>query len=77
MSQPIIKRDRVQLHASPQPASAKSVSLLGGAGEGAPHGQKAVRLLEEGGRVRAIEFTCACGEITAVELLYPGDSPSR
>ncbi len=43
-----------------------------GAAEAA--GQKSVQLLEEDGRVRAIEFTCSCGDVTAVELTYPGES---
>lgn len=73
MAQPIIKRSRVQLEASESTPKAAEVTLLH-AGEAAPeHGQKSVRLLEEAGRVLGIEFTCACGDVTAVELCYPGD----
>lgn len=71
MSQPIIKRNRIR-----QGAEASSVSLLqNAAGSPGPDqcgpGEKAVRLLEEGGSVVGIEFTCSCGDMTAVELLYP------
>ncbi len=77
MPQPIIKRSRVKLHA-PEPCSSESgIRLLEGEDEGARNGEKAVRLLNEGGQVCAIEFTCSCGETTLVELLYPDDSPEQ
>ncbi|MFT7670796.1 MAG: hypothetical protein ACI8X5_003509 [Planctomycetota bacterium] len=71
MSQPIIKRNRIQ-----QNVDVGSVSLVQNAAGPHPSGQcgtgeKTVRLLEEAGRVLGIEFTCSCGDITAVELLYP------
>ena len=36
-----------------------------------------VKVHETGGRVQAIEVTCACGETTVIELEYPsGESTS-
>jgi hypothetical protein len=76
MAQPIIKRARVQLEGSQTSGQGPDVAIVRGAEPGSAHGQKAVRLLEESGRVQGIEFTCACGEVTAVELVYPGDNPA-
>jgi hypothetical protein len=76
MSQPIIKRDRVRVNARDRQKGTTRVCLIK-TGEPTPHGQKAVRLLEEGGRTHAIEFTCSCGEVTAVELTYPGETPAE
>lgn len=75
MSQPIIKRSRVQLAPASEAGLAAPVSLVHTSNGAAGHGQKTVQLLEEDGRVRAIEFTCSCGSVTAVELQYPGDQP--
>jgi hypothetical protein len=33
---------------------------------------KEVRLLQLDGRVRGLEVTCSCGEVTVVELEFPG-----
>ena len=63
----IIKRHRVQLasenaaRTTPQPAVHKSAH--------AP--SKKVELLEQDGEVRALEFKCACGEKTVIEIQYP------
>ena len=38
------------------------------------HAEKAVRLLEENGVVSALEVRCACGQVTVIELEYPGPS---
>lgn len=69
MTQSIIKSARVQVTAGQAPKVAP-VRLVEGAA-GCASGEKAVRLLEDQGRVIGIEFTCSCGEVTAVELLYP------
>lgn len=71
MSQPIIKRSQVQFDSGPQ-GSAGAVRLVHTHNAAESRGQKSVQLLEEDGRVLAIEFTCSCGEVTAVELTYPG-----
>lgn len=36
-----------------------------------------VRLVHEGGHVRALEVVCACGERITVELTYPEDAAGR
>ncbi|MFT7485428.1 MAG: hypothetical protein ACI9F9_001278 [Candidatus Paceibacteria bacterium] len=72
MSQPIIKRSQVQL--GPGAGGGGPVRLVHSAPSSQVHGQKSVQLLEEDGRVRAIELTCSCGDVTAVELTYPGDA---
>ena len=83
MSQPIIKRDRIHVQAAraPEPVEevpkAPEVTLLQAADPAPCKGAKGVRLLEEAGQVRGIEFTCSCGEITAVELVYPGDQTAQ
>jgi len=72
MSQPIIKRSQVQFSASQGPGG--PVRLVHTEAAAHAQGQKSVRLLEENGRVQAIEFTCSCGSVTAVELTYPGEA---
>ena len=37
----------------------------------APCEEAGVKVHEAGGRVQAIEVTCACGETTVIELEYP------
>jgi len=74
MPQPIIKRNRVKLSSPDSPTGSSEVRLLKKPDSVAPPGEKAVRLLEEDGRVTAIELTCSCGEVTVVELLYQDDS---
>jgi hypothetical protein len=73
MSQPIIKRSRVQVAESTSANAAAPVQLVHSPGHSNAHGQKTVRMLDEGGRVRAIELTCTCGDVTAIELIYPDD----
>jgi len=46
---------------TPQPAGPRRV----------PACRKSVRLLEVEQVVRAIEFTCSCGEVSVVELDFP------
>lgn len=74
MNPTIIKRDRVQVAANPVPVGAKAhashAAAHGAAGAHAGDA-KSVRLLEHDGRVRAIELTCSCGEVTVIELDYP------
>ena len=60
----IIKRERVLLAGVEPKAPLRST-----AGAGACR-KKDVRLLEHEGRVRAIEFTCSCGESSLVELVF-------
>ena len=73
MPQPIIKRNRVQLSSPDSRTGSSDVRLLKKPDAIVPLGEKAVRLLEEEGRVTAIEFTCSCGEVTVVELFYQDD----
>ena len=58
MQPTIIKRTQVQVEARQVACST---------------GQKSARLLEENGRVHAIELRCACGETTVFELDYTPD----
>ena len=39
--------------------------------------EKRVELLRVGERVHALELTCSCGEVTVVELDYPGRDADR
>lgn len=32
---------------------------------------KSLELLEQGGRVHAIQLTCSCGEVSVIDLEYP------
>ena len=69
MKSTIIKADRVRLG---QLAGTAVVSAQREATCTGPRtGKKNLQLLEENGRVRAIEFTCSCGEKTVIELEYP------
>jgi hypothetical protein len=76
MSLPIIKREHVQVSAAPAQAPLSVAKLLQGEGGELCAGEKGVRLLHEGEDVRAIEFTCACGDVTVVELQYPTGTQS-
>jgi hypothetical protein len=38
---------------------------------------KSVRLLEEGGRVHAIELICSCGDVSVIGLDYPDATPQQ
>ena len=69
MTQPIIKRSRVQLTLG-QPIRT-TPAQLGAGPDACASGEKSVRLVEEEGRILGVEITCSCGEVTAVELLYP------
>jgi hypothetical protein len=67
----IIKSSNVRLDdsdpsGSPAPAVPNARPAAGGAHE------KRVELLRVGERVHALELTCSCGEITVIELDYPG-----
>ena len=63
----IIKRQRVQLESTSRiptysnPASARDTGC---------EQPKSVRTVDVGGRIQAIELTCACGEVTVIELDY-------
>jgi hypothetical protein len=54
----IIKHQRVRLGAEDAETRPRAAA-----------GKKHVRTIEHDGAVRAIEITCACGEITRVELV--------
>jgi len=73
MAQPIIKRQHVHLEDRQKSKAAPQVILVQNVEPAPEQGQKSVRLLEEAGRVHALEFTCSCGDVTAVELVYPGN----
>ena len=60
----IIKRERVVLAGVEPKAPLRSNPNAAGCRK------KDVRLVEHEGRVRAIEFTCSCGESTLVELEF-------
>jgi hypothetical protein len=62
----IIKRERVLLAGVEPKAPLRSTAS---AGAGACR-KKDARLVEHEGRVRAIEFTCSCGETSLVELVF-------
>lgn len=63
---PIYKRDRVELESQRHRGGATHAH----ASDAAP--ARSARLIEIGGVVRAIEFTCACGERTVLELEFDG-----
>jgi hypothetical protein len=73
MSQPIIKRKRVHVDSSGVQGGSSAIQVLSGDDAAPCPGKKAVRLLNDGSCVRAIEVTCSCGEMTIVELSYSED----
>lgn len=81
----IIKRERVHLTEGETPPVSNTSSPSASAGHGpqgcAPSGAGAsARLVRAGGRVRAIELTCACGTTTVLEVDYdvvPDDAPKE
>lgn len=66
MTHQIIKRAHVQV--------GQTASHTHGARRGQSLEAQGVRILRDGEDVRAIEITCACGEVTVVELQYPTDT---
>jgi len=60
----IIKRERVVL-AGVEPKAPLRSSASANACR-----KKSARLVEHEGRVRAVEFTCSCGEASLVELVF-------
>ena len=68
MEPSIIKRERVRLGEPPQ-ARPQPTGLAGAPARGAPAACRApqAELVRVAGEVRAIELTCACGEVTLVE----------
>lgn len=69
----IIKSNRVRVDA--RVAAAGGAQRVGpGASQPSEACEKAVRLLEMGGRVHALELSCLCGEITIIELDYPSEA---
>lgn len=64
----IIKHDRVVLAGAPKPAAAARPSTKK---------RSEARLLSHDGVVRGVEITCACGEVTVVELTYDAAPPAR
>ena len=71
----IIKSSNVRLDdsdpsGSPAPAVPAASSVRPALAPGAH--EKRVELLRIGERVHALELTCSCGEITVIELDYPG-----
>jgi len=75
MTPTIIKRHRVR-DGAPAPAKVRSTP---GAQSAAQPGasDKSVRLLEQDGRVYAIELTCSCGDVSVIELDYPDEPRSQ
>lgn len=74
MTHPIIKRDQVSLRAAPKTQNHAETRVLSGSHDHPAPGEKGVRLLEEDGEVRAIELVCSCGEVTLIQLEYPGQA---
>ena len=74
MTPPIIKRDQVSLSATPKTSAVTPARVLTDAQDRPAPGEKGVRLLQEDGEVRAIELVCSCGEVTLIELEYPGQA---
>jgi hypothetical protein len=68
MESGIIKHQRVRLASAGEPATTA-------ADPAACARPKQAVLVDRGGQPRAIEFTCGCGEVTLVELVYDA-SPS-
>lgn len=66
----IIKRNRVNVGTGHESPTAGHRAKDPQASAHAKH----VRLLEHEGRVRAIELTCSCGDVSVIELDYP-DAP--
>jgi len=63
--QRIIKHDAVRRVASEEAAPRVALDP--------PQREPGVRVLRAGGRVHALEVTCACGETTLIELEYQDD----
>lgn len=61
-----VRQDDSQASESPAPAVPSARLAADGA-----HA-KQVELLRVGERVHALELTCSCGEVTLIELDYPG-----
>ena len=72
----IIKRRSIQLEPAAPAGSAHAPHVAGRSNARAAAGASA-RLLRADGVVRAIEVTCACGDVTVIELDYadPDDTP--
>jgi len=66
MGTSIIKHDRVRVG---EPCPARQQGAKPGASAAARPAKKA-ELVRHDGEVRAIEVTCACGEVTLVEVEY-------
>ncbi len=65
----IIKRDRVRMNRAPAtPAERRAAAAAQG------H-QTSARVIQENGRVVAVELTCACGDKTLLELDHDGALP--
>lgn len=73
----IIKRQHVLLAGAEARAEKRAAAAPGAASAPGACGRKSVRFLEEDGVPRAIEFTCACGETTLVELVLESASPTQ
>ena len=72
MGTSIIKHDRVRVG---EPCAARPQAAKPGAPATA-RPAKRVELVRHDGEVRAIEVTCACGEVTLVEVEYePARAP--
>jgi hypothetical protein len=72
MHQGIIKREHVRIDGD-RASDAHTPSALAPAK--ARCGKKSVVLVEHAGEVRALEFTCGCGEVTLIELLLEAEKP--
>jgi len=69
---PIIKRNSVRFDENAPPTARPNPK---GSGRCAP--TPGTRLVRADGVVRAIEVTCACGEVTVLELDYTESVPSE
>jgi hypothetical protein len=70
MQHSIIKKELVRLAEAGAPTPQQA------AARPARHA-KGVQLLRVGGRVRALELSCSCGERSVIELEYPDDSAPK
>lgn len=79
MRQPtILKRDQVRIEPVTTPdltVEGPDMTVMPALPSGATACEKAIRLLEEAGQIRALEVTCSCGEQTVIALEYPEQSP--
>jgi hypothetical protein len=74
MTTSIIKHDRVRLDVAG--AACNEPNGTAPTAQARQRVPKGVRLLERDGRVHSIELTCACGEVSVIELEYAAAQPT-